>query len=169
MDNQQRKINEADIAWLAGFWDGEGTIGLRLNKSHPKTKHGLITPYVQVANTSKPALERVDEILISIGVGHHIQSLKLHPRPGAISRLPQWRITVAGYQRVSAFIMHVSPYLTVKQPAAQVVKRFIELRASKDAREPYADEEWQLLADIRSLTTRSHTASQAHSLEPLTD
>jgi hypothetical protein len=113
--------------------------------------HGLITPYAQIGNTSVAALVRVREILSALNVGHHVQDLRLYPRPNAVSRLPQWRVVLTGFKRTQTFLQQVSPYLVVKREAAEVVQAFITLRAGKLQAAPYEQAEWDLLERIRAL------------------
>jgi hypothetical protein len=161
MGNPQGKAKEADIAWLAGFWDGEGTVSLQFRNGHLRTRNGLISPYVQLCGTSVVALERTHTILNDLGVGHHIQWPTLRPHPRAMSKLPQGRLSVQGMKRVAVFLQTVGPYLVVKAEPARIVGAFIALRAAKTTNTPYEDAEWDLLTQIRTTSLKQRPSVEA--------
>jgi hypothetical protein len=152
--NPQPKAEEIQVAWLAGFWDGEGTLSLQLRTKHPRSKQGLISPYAQLSNTSVEALDHVHEILTAFQIGHHIQWPKLRPTVFAQSRRPQWRLNLFGYKRCLALLDLIEPYLIVKREQAMILREFIELRASKLPSEPYDDREWDCLTRTRRVSMK---------------
>lgn len=92
----------AELAWLAGFFDGEGWIDLALSRGNP-------TLHVAIKNTDLTALERCQAIT---GVGS-IHSTKSKTKP-------TWTWRVCG-SKAQAVLRWLRPLLTCKASQADVV------------------------------------------------
>lgn len=104
---------DVDLAWLAGLWDGEGSVGVA--KSH-STGRLILIPQVQIHMTHQPTIERAVELLKGMGIhaisymaqekqSHHRDSYHVAFRrtllvklaaemlmPYAVTKLPQWKL-----------------------------------------------------------------------------
>ena len=66
------EIDPADIAWLGGFFDGEGHAGIHKGKN-PLGKGGFqYAPHVVLVNTDKLTMEAVSIILSSLSIHHRL-------------------------------------------------------------------------------------------------
>jgi hypothetical protein len=107
-------LDETFWAWLAGFIDGEGDIGIARQKeprSPAGAHHGV---RVRVTNTSFEVME-----LIHGKVGGNLYR-GLPPRNG---HRPVTRITWNGKAAVE-LLLHVYPYLKIKRPQALLALKF---------------------------------------------
>lgn len=151
--NQQRKISEIETAWLAGFWDGEGSIGMRVQKYHPKGRHTYFAPYAQVTNTHLSTLEKVDEILTGLRVGHHIRWKEprgFRQESDTKKYKPLWSIKIDGMKRCKTLLLKLLPYLVTKRSDAETVWDFIRSReASHYKHLPYTEHELNLVNKFR--------------------
>ena len=75
---QQNIQNKLRWSYLAGFYDGEGTIGFRVVKEkRPSrtlndTEGWYLTPYLQIANIHKPTMEKIQKFLQSQQIISHL-------------------------------------------------------------------------------------------------
>jgi len=146
-DNQQGKISETDIAWLAGLWDGEGSIGMKVQKYHVGGRT-YFEPYAQVVNTHAGTLEHVDAILTELRVGHHISWPRPHQHPNGTMPVsdykPLWSVRIHGLNRVKALLKWISPFLVTKAEQAKLVNEYIQSREGHQYRQYWAYSEREL-------------------------
>lgn len=62
----------ARLAWLAGLWDGEGSVGVCLSRS---TGTVVQIPQAQINMTHRPTLERALEVFAEIGCSARLQTI----------------------------------------------------------------------------------------------
>src|SRR5258708_34306427 len=67
-NNQQER--QVDIAWLAGIWEGEGTISIVTGSKN------RWVPRVSMINTDFVLIEEVVAVLDRIGIVHYLQVRK---------------------------------------------------------------------------------------------
>lgn len=113
-------LSERDLAWLAGIWDGEGTITLTRGSGR-NHKVGMA---VCVSNTNTAIMERV-EGLVSAIVGRPIRA-RLRPCPSFARRRPIYRLQVASKADVRKFCETLHPYLVGKATQALLMLRYLE-------------------------------------------
>ena len=155
-DNQQRKIGESDLDWLAGLWDGEGTFGLY----YAKARHTQMKPHGSVVNTHKGALDRVTQTLTAFGIGHHVMWQQIYQREGLKSERPTWRVAVLGLKRLRPLLELMIPRLTVKQEQAKTLLEFIDYRMAKPHKAPYGEDELKFLARMRQLNSPNRSTTE---------
>jgi hypothetical protein len=129
-------VSEAEMGWLAGIIDGEGTIVLFVG-FRKGGKLNTASPQVIIGNTEKVMIEKVADIYGRLGVGVHIY----HHEPKSACGVPgrvlskyktMYHASVVGFQRTQKLLTVISPYLiTVKRQKAEAVLRFIEQRGKK--------------------------------------
>lgn len=100
-------MKPVDAAWLAGFFDGEGSI--IKHKGGANRKSAVWKLYI--ANTNLESLEKVQRIT---GCGR-VTVKKIEPG----NRKPQWVWQAHGKRDIKSLLEQMSPYLTVKLEAAQ--------------------------------------------------
>lgn len=100
---------DTEIAWLAGFVDGDGSI--KIQRQVYKGKE-YFYPRFAVTNNSLEVLERVKELLSEIGVEVGVRDKSRKPIPE--SKRKNWRVTrdiqLSGYPAVEV-IRLVLPFL----------------------------------------------------------
>ena len=166
MGNQQRKTEDTDLAWLAGFLDGEGSFviiqlaGKRLTELLEKNQRPYIAPRIVLVNTDEPTLGTVMAILDAHELPYHVSR-----RVGGINvrgnkNADSWDLRVQGMKRCKRWLDVLTPYLHTKKSQAQAMLDLIDSRLT-DATwgEGYSGAE---LALIESLRKRPRFAHRLH-------
>jgi hypothetical protein len=123
MGNQQ--VTQTDLAWLAGIWDGEGTISIR-RVVQKKAKTPQYSPRVCVVNTDTKIISKVRSLLDSIGVRYYFAERDPGSFPG--SNKQQWVISIDTLSHAKTFLVHIRPYLIGKSFQADCILEFCERR-----------------------------------------
>jgi len=123
----------AEIGWLAGFIDGEGTLQLARTGKHKASGNPLLTPRIVVVNTHEGATRKVHELL-----GGYVHE----NRPGL------WAVTLVGVVQLQKILTVLIDHLTVKRPRAVLLLRFSEVRQAKAGRAPYDEAERALYEEF---------------------
>lgn len=105
-------MRKTDIAWAAGFFDGEGCITTGTNRGR-RQRH---LPKLVLGNTSKTSLERLQTLL-----GGY---LRLR-RPQAGNRRNLWEWSVSGATATKAVLTTIRPYLFTKATEADVMLELV--------------------------------------------
>jgi len=121
------RASEADIGWLAGFIDGEGT--LQLGK-RPRMDLGrmYLSPSIRVVNNDRAAAEKCHRLM-----GGFLSQSKTRPE--------QWSVLLTSIAKVERILVVLLPHLTVKAERARLLLEYAEVRRGKPGRAPYGDEE----------------------------
>ena len=119
-------VTRTDLAWLAGFMDGEGTIGLHRSnaKSYP---HPYIRPTFQVPNTDMRLIKRVVEIIEGVGCKASVcVSFK-----GGNGCKKAWRARVHAQKDLVILLPLLIPYLVSKDEQARLALEFCMRRSKR--------------------------------------
>jgi hypothetical protein len=115
-----------DLAWLAGFIDGEGCFYLGFNSAKDReVPRRTLRTLVLVGNTAIEPMIRITQILSKIGVGFTM-CLNREPSNPKWSRAMQ--LKVCGQRRVYKLCKALEPHLTCKQEQARQMMAAIEYR-----------------------------------------
>lgn len=120
---------QADIAYAAGFVDGEGTI--RVERAYGPSPGRLYRAYVEVSQVTPGPLN----MMMDRWGGH----LYLRPRKNPNHR-PIFRWQIADRKAID-FVTELRPYLIVKAAQADVLIALGEIKRANAARRPYTAEE----------------------------
>jgi len=118
------------LAWLAGLFDGEGSIQIR--KDH-RVRSGRFTPRVTLASTDPNIIERVQSIMMQLGVTPHV-----YEQDRAEYKKVCFHIQTNKRAHVRAFINAVLPYLVGKRARALMMLRFLDSLDKRDVSESEA-------------------------------
>jgi hypothetical protein len=111
---------EIDLAWLAGFVDGEGTFTI----AHYKT--GRSTPYrptFSLCNTKIEAIENARRIISSV-LGRNVKYVALKDKRGY---RPCHQIAIGALGEVKLISQALLPYLVGKREQAEIMLKFIAI------------------------------------------
>jgi hypothetical protein len=122
MDNPQ--VTDWQIAWLAGIWDGEGTISVRRNK-----KINQFSPRVSMVNTSPDIINYVDQLLTQLDIPHYIREKGEGGFDGSSKQC--WIISMDTLSSASRFLETVGPYLVGKYERAKLLEKFVNSRVNR--------------------------------------
>ena len=154
------QVTVAEIAWLAGIWDGEGSITV-----HRNVKISQYSPRISMVNTNPFILQRVCEILDKSGIHYCMRERGLGGFEG--SRRQCWIISIDTLAHCSRFINLCESYLVGKIGQAKLQKRFIDSRlkrmsgVKRNSDAPYNQEELDALADLINLNGNQRESSEA--------
>ncbi len=154
MDNQQlSKLTEIELAWFAGFIDGEGCISIRTDRDSRKIRR-LVSSF-EICNTQKELIDKCFEIANKIGV-----TLRIRNRVDSKVKKPIWKADTHRHAKVKKLIEPLIPYIVGKKQRAEIVVEFINTRinrcieAGKGSKVPYSDYEIELAGKIKELNGR---------------
>lgn len=119
------------LIWLAGFVDGEGTIGLFTQKNT-----GTIRVQFSLCNTKLVAMERAQDVISEI-LGRRIEFTTVKDKRGY---RPCHVIMVRTIQEVKLVCEALLPYLVGKRENAEIMLDFIRLSPGKN---------WSVLRDSK--------------------
>lgn len=155
MDNQQRKVEE--LAWLAGFFDGEGSIHFR--KTTGQRLKGMKLEYqypnMRICGTHEGTLEVIGEILRQNDLPFHVS----RRFPTSDKHAPSWDIECKGMKRCKRWLETLLPYLKTKYEQAVLMLEFIDLRLSDIdySGRGYSDREQEIIEQLRKrVPPRAH-------------
>lgn len=151
-------ITEMDRAWLAGIWDGEGSISLFRNEE--KNGSIKIKPVVNFVNTDlgiiNEALRILSEADCSVYIVNRNQSRKNSNHQDVVEVKCS---TIVGIKKILELI---APYLRgVKKHKAEILLRYCTRREEKFSKgdRTYDEDDFKDLSEIRSSqTTREKPA-----------
>lgn len=140
--------------WLAGFFDGEGYIGLRiahiLNRDTENYKCNIYQPVVTIVNTDKNAIDIIYNFLIENGLKPYLFARKQHLK-NPTKWKPTYDIGLRGINQVYLFIKLVEEYSIIKKPQIKLLKKYIEYRLSGNSRKKYGKHEESVYQEMMRL------------------
>src|SRR3990167_4416631 len=93
------KINREELAWAAGFFDGEGCVAAR---SYYKDRHYAT---LELGQVEKQPLERFQQAIVGLGRLYYAKAKQC--RSGGY-----WRLTVCSYEDVQAIAAFLWAFLS---------------------------------------------------------
>lgn len=126
------EASEAEIGWLAGFLDGEGTMGLSAVR-RPQNGRLNYAPHVTIVNTSHAAIEKTRDLM-----------------GGRVARVHDgvWSVRINGIGHIERLLTVLMPHLVVKTTRAEILMEYARLRHSRPGRAFYGDEEHALFDEF---------------------
>lgn len=110
---------DSALAYVAGFFDGEGCIHAHIRKRDGKTTKSWLT--VSISQKDPYILNYIQELT---GLGG------LYQYQGGIKKLKYWRYSITGTESVHQFLDTIFPYLLGKKEQARIslelAKRIID-------------------------------------------
>lgn len=117
---------EFDEKWLAGFFDGEGSIGIYArNYDRTKTKKYYVL-VVSIAQSGNIGEQIISELEFRYGGSSYCQE-----KDGI---KPQWKWNISA-DKASKFLENIMPYLVIKKYEAELGIRFQQLESKSIASE----------------------------------
>ncbi len=122
----RESLKETDWAWLAGFIDGEGHLGIRKgytendHKHHAWSKEGWwwYNPRLSVHNTHLPAMEKASFMLNT-----NVQQRKLQE----CNLVPMYSSEIGSRQELLRVLPMLIPYMIVKKELAENILKLVSL------------------------------------------
>jgi LAGLIDADG endonuclease len=118
-------LSDTDLAYLAGFFDGEGSIYIRKNYSpnHPNPYYDI---HIDCTNTDKETLVWIQQ---TTGIGKLRDRPKQKPNKDAY----EWYLATS---QMKEFLKAILPFLKIKKVRAEITLEFLELEIFQGSRIP---------------------------------
>ena len=146
MDNQQ--ATEAELGWLAGIIDGEGTITIQRRMRHKK--YPEYEARICIVNTNTDIIYKCDELFHKMNITPYHQI----PNDGAHNKLPLYEIRITRLAYIKILLDSIVIYLVGKKSQAQLVLQYVNSRLKLDNKK---DTDWQEREDIYRRLVQNHS------------
>jgi len=117
-------IKDSDIAWAAGFLDGEGCFYMQKNKQRGNY---YWTPSLTAEQADLRPLEKLQELFGG--------TIYTRPSRGE-NRRPTWAWRLGGNEKLAFVLAELEPYLIVKKEKAIEMQERIAINLAKGSRIP---------------------------------
>lgn len=118
-----KQVTDTELAWLAGFMDGEGYLGMTRsdNAGYPK-----LTPTISIANTNLRAIERILDITDRLGTHMTVNVTEGNDKHKSRSYA---RTSKLSYIKI--ILEATLPFLVIKDSQARLLIRFLNRRTDE--------------------------------------
>lgn len=168
MGNPQGTPSEAEIAWLSGVIEGEGSLALSAwnRRDEHASRNPKISVTVKIYNTDAAIISKCVEILGKLGINPHLKEREQRPIPkrdgGEYKSVdPMLTLTVSKLDTALRLVRTVRPWLFGNKAArAELIVSYLERRLAKVAASgshrqcPYDDEDIGFVEQFYALTKR---------------
>lgn len=127
---------EKELAWLAGFIDGEGSFSMYYAKYSYILKSGArkdernwysgVQTSFQLSNTNLEAMSKAISIINAVfyehGISIPLNVIKRRTKTG----LPVWKIAFGGRKRLVVFLPTIIPFLVGKKREAELIMEWFD-------------------------------------------
>ena len=152
------------LAWLAGIWDGEGSITVFSNPDYWRVKNHIrgakkpqlkMLPTICVVNTDLKMIAEIIKILDKYDIRLNIMKRKWKRKENYSDT---YQLITRKMSKIKAFLELVHPYLISKKPQAELLLRFVNsrLKNKEEGKKwghntPYTEAEREIEREIREL------------------
>jgi len=144
-------LTETEKAWLAGFWDGEGSITIFTHVEKNGVKK--ICPTLNVTNTHEGVIAHVVELLDKLGTSFSVQHLKRKED----KHKDVYHVSTRNMAYIKVVIEAILPYLVCKKAQGVLVLRYVTKKLEqreKHGRPRYDEEDEEIQQECQSLNKR---------------
>lgn len=138
MDIHDQNLNDLELAWLAGFIDGDGHISIVLNGKK-------FAPRISMSNTHYPTQKIILDIINKNKLSHY---KPMHREPTKPRHNNSWEIQTQGFDQCLVWVNLLIPYLKSKFEKANYMAEFIKLRQCYNDKAPYTIEELNIAKNL---------------------
>lgn len=148
-------VKDTELAWLAGFWDGEGSITVFKHKE----KNGAIKlcPTLSIVNCNEQLIAETKRILDELETSFHIQKTAT-PNP---RHKDSYMLITRNCKYIKTVLDAIIPHLVGKKAQAFLTLQFVEKRQDYDApggyRRRYDEEDHNLQETIQGMNRKGKT------------
>ena len=148
-------MNNERLAWLAGIWDGEGTITVFL--THRDNNEPRYNPALVLTNTNDVIISEAVKILDEL----EIRMFLFHNHKSNPNYKDAYQLTTRKLTSVKKFCEIMIPFLVGKKAQAELTLRFVNSRlkvfeknGSWSQHNKYTEEEISLCEQLKRLNQR---------------
>ena len=144
-NGQSADKNELESAYLAGFVDADGCIGLHKQPTSKGNKKYNFVPSVSITTTCKKTFQFLDILLSKRQYGHHTVLRKVKK----YNWKDRYQIECRGMKRCQKILDDIQKHLITKKEEALNVLKFIKLRQSHSKMIPYSKKELECVENVK--------------------
>ncbi|HEA67191.1 MAG TPA: hypothetical protein ENI07_10280 [Desulfobacterales bacterium] len=147
-DNKPVTLERLDLAWMAGFFDGEGSISLSVH-TQPKNR---IQVQIQITNSIKATLEPFSKYF-SGNINKHYRK---NPK-----ELPQYKWSLQSAKKSYEFLNRFMPYFRAKADVAELAIKALEIQLNHKPRKGfgYTDDQIEFFKETKQNIIRLNKCS----------
>lgn len=149
-------LTETEKAWLAGFWDGEGSITIFTHME--KNGREKICPTIGVTNTHEGVIAHVVELLDRLGTSFSIQTRKRQEDKFKDA----YHVHTRNMAYIKVVLEALQPYLVCKKAQCSLVLRYVNKKLQQretNQRPRYDDEDFDIQEQCQVLNKRGKVPS----------
>ena len=148
----EKTLSDAELGWLAGFLDADGSIRLKRGWKNRKGVNSFV-PHICFHNTCLTTLNHIGLQLQSVIPGFQ-STLKQRKK---VAHSQMGGIDILGMKRVEPLIRALFPYLVTKRLEAELLIKFIEKRQSGPSHNArYGMDEFLIYAALKEVKATRH-------------
>ena len=140
---RQFDIAKADLAWLGGFWDADGSVFLTKRSTY-------LVPVANAVNTNKKIIDNITRILDTAELAYRVD---YQDRGERINAAPAWSVRMEGRTRVYPFLQMIRDSLVGKQEQADLVLQWCRLPKVNGPKPP-PEGYWEIRERLTELNAR---------------
>lgn len=144
----KEEVTTIELAWLAGFWDGEGSITIFSHQE--KNGNPKISPTLLAVNTHEETIAHVSDILDRLGTSFHILTKKPHSK----KHKPAIQISTRNRQYIKTVLEAMLPFLVTKKAQAMLTLRYVNKKIEQGSRPSYDEDDYEIQESVQSLNKR---------------
>lgn len=142
---------DTELAWLAGLWDGEGSITIFTHVEKNGAKK--ICPTLLVVNTDQTIIAEAARLLDEMGTSFAVFERK-NPSD---KHKDCYQLSTRNMAYIKTVLEAILPYLVGKKPQAQLVLRYVNKKLTQretNGRPRYDENDYILQAETQALNKR---------------
>lgn len=165
MGNQQETLTQAEIGWLAGIIEGEGSITMNARKKAWKGWNGFgVDMHIFAVNTDAGIIEKAVSIIRKMGVEPYVYERSCSPIPRRrkdgtyCSEKTMLTISISKMNDILAVIDHIIDHIAgEKKSRANLIRQFILRRIERKGKHTrhgcawMDDDDWKIVQDFYAL------------------
>lgn len=142
-------ITETECGWLAGIWDGEGSVLLRVGGSvKNRCRNPPVRFCVSMVNTDEGIINKTISLLQSLGC-----SPCVYPSRDSHRNKLKWTVALTNKRDMEVVLRIVAPHLHGdKKSKAECLLCFLDLRKMKGKGRRYTAEERAVISSFHNQT-----------------
>lgn len=141
------------IEYLAGFFDGEGSVGLYSHFRYGRNKEiktELILPQIVITQRDRKILNQIEVFLESNNIGCHLRSAK----NGTI-----YRLVITGLKEILKFCEMVVNYSFCKREELDIMINYCLSRIERGNNSHYTEQDYLCIGELMALKNVSRNVS----------
>lgn len=149
MDNQE--VTATTLAWLAGFWDADGSIALFTHTE--KNGRKKICPSLVATNTDQNTIAHIAEVLDSMGTSFHL----FERTSKNTKHKTSYQLSTRNGAYIKVVLEAMLPYLVTKRAQAVLLLRYLNKNGRADGTgksTKYTQDDWDTQEQVSLLNRR---------------